>query len=68
MKKPTKQLVKVFKVMTDCRWHTLAAVGNKVHAPTQSVSARLRDLRKKAYGSHIIDRRERGTVFVYRLG
>lgn len=35
----------------------------------QSVSARVRDLRKAKYGSHIVDRRYVGNgVYEYRLG
>jgi hypothetical protein len=66
--KNTKQIIRVFNTITDGRWHTLAGIGKKVDAPTQSVSARLRDLRKKQFGANIIDKRPRGTVFVYRLG
>jgi hypothetical protein len=65
--KPTQQLVKVFNAITDGNWHTLAALGKRVNAPTQSVSARLRDLRKAKFGSNTIERQPRGTAFVYRF-
>jgi hypothetical protein len=48
----------VWRVMSDGAWHTLgelsAATGGE---PEASVSARLRDLRKPRFGSHIIRRR-----------
>ena len=63
----SKQLVKVFNIITDGKFHTLAGIAKKINAPTQSVSARLRDLRKPIYGSNTIERQQRGTVFVYRF-
>lgn len=64
----TNQLVRVFNAVRDHRWHTLVGLSNKVSAPPQSVSARLRDLRKVRFGGYQIDRAPlRGNVYKYRL-
>jgi hypothetical protein len=66
--KTSQQLVRVFNALTDGGWHTLAALGKRVNAPTQSVSARLRDLRKDKFGGNTIERRRANpTTFVYRF-
>jgi hypothetical protein len=54
--------------MADGGWHTLDAIARGVGGTQASVSARLRDLRKKKYGSHEIQRvRVTGGLFEYRL-
>jgi hypothetical protein len=63
-----KQLRKVFDLMSDGRWRTLDEISSSVGAPMQSVSARLRDLRKPKHGSHTIERKSLGKgLFSYRL-
>lgn len=52
-----RQLVDVFGVMKDGRWHTLREVSDAVGAPEGSVSARLRDLRKPRFGRHTVEKR-----------
>lgn len=42
--------------MRDGQWRTLALIAAWINEPEASVSARLRDLRKKRYGSHIVHR------------
>ena len=64
----------VFNAMRDGRWRTLACLLTKLmcigtNIPVQSVSARLRDLRKDSFGGHEVKRRAtdvRG-LFEYRL-
>lgn len=52
-----RQLAQVASLMRDGQWRT-----------TQSVSARLRDLRKPRYGSHPVERRRVSAgVFQYRV-
>ena len=51
-----RQISAVWWIMKDGAWHTLPQIARKVNCPMQSVSARLRDMRKKRYGSHIIER------------
>lgn len=58
----------VFNLMRDGRWRTLAAIATIVDEPEASVSARLRDLRKKRFGSHVVDRRYIGNgLWEYKL-
>lgn len=62
------QLYKVAKFMQDGAWRTLDSIAFHTGAPEASVSARLRDLRKPKFGSHIIERRyvTKG-LFEYRM-
>lgn len=62
------QFQAVFRAMADGQWRTLARIHNMTGAPEASISARLRDARKPAFGSHKVERRyvERG-LFEYRL-
>lgn len=62
------QLQAVYLLMADGQWRTLAEIKDRVGGTDASVSARLRDLRKSAFGSHVVDRRHvaRG-LFEYRL-
>ena len=52
---------KVYILMQDSKWRTLQEISFKIEAPETSVSAYLRDFRKEKFGSHIVDRRTRGT-------
>ena len=51
-------------------WVTLAELSAAVGAPEASVSARLRDFRKKRYGSHTVEKRRwsaGGATYEYRV-
>lgn len=50
----TGQVAAVFEVMRDGRWHTMRQIAGQLSIPEQSVSARIRDLRKTEFGSHTI--------------
>lgn len=65
----TGQLQRVFTIMQDGKWRTLAELSAEAGGTEAAVSARLRDLRKPIYGRHVIDRRRVGTsgLFQYRL-
>lgn len=54
------QAQRVLDVMLTGAWHTLAELAEQTHDPEASISARIRDLRKPAFGGHTIDRRHRG--------
>ncbi len=61
----------VFDFMADGRWHALTEVASKTGLPVQSVSARLRDLRKPRFGRFTVDRMKmwgKPTVYVYKVG
>ena len=62
------QLSDLKRFVADGNWHTLDEIANRLGYPEASISARLRDLRKAKFGSHIIEREyvERG-LFRYRL-
>lgn len=66
-----KQLERVFLLMRDGEWRTLLEISAETGDPLQSVSARLRDFRKKKFGKHTVLRRRRGPdkngLFEYRL-
>ena len=51
-----KQLSAVWTFMFDGQWHTLKELSKAVGAPEASVSARLRDLRKKKFGGYVVER------------
>lgn len=50
------QYTAVMRYMADQQWHTLAEIAEAVGAPEASVSARLRDARKKRNGGHVVER------------
>jgi hypothetical protein len=62
------QILRVFDAMKDSRWRTLDAIAAITEDPVASISAQLRHLRKKRYGSHAVERRHVGAgLFEYRL-
>ena len=69
----TGQILRVFNRLGDGdRWWSLAELSVQTGDPEASISARLRDLRKRRFGGHDIQRRRRGGVgtglWEYRLG
>lgn len=67
----TGQLLRVFELMHDGRWRTLAEIEAITGDPPASISAQLRHLRKRKFGSFIVDKRPRGDravgLWEYRL-
>ena len=69
----TNQLGRVFDIMKDGQWRTLAQIGVGTWGYGASdteaaISARLRDLRKQAHGGHTVERRRDGIgLYAYRL-
>jgi hypothetical protein len=58
----------VFDVMRDGRWRTLREIAVETNYPEASVSARLRDFRKRKFGASVVEReRLGGGLFRYRL-
>jgi len=53
----TGQIERVWKFMSDGKWHTLDAIAEGTGDPHASVSAQLRNLRKERFGSWTIERR-----------
>ena len=66
-----KQKERVFNLMLDNNWRTLAEISKATDATEASVSARLRDFRKPRFGAHTVDRRRRADgakgLFEYKL-
>jgi predicted transcriptional regulator len=64
----SRQMDMVVRLMSDGTWRSLEEVSAELDIPTQSASARLRDLRKKRFGYRRVDRRRRGGgTFEYRV-
>jgi len=64
----SSQLDRVKSVLRDGNWYTLYELSILAKGPEASIGARLRDLRKKRFGGHIVDRkRVSGGLFKYRL-
>jgi hypothetical protein len=51
-----KQMKAVYSLMRDGQWRTLRQIADLVEAPEASVSARLRDLRKRKFGAFTVER------------
>lgn len=67
----TGQLERVFVTMWGGEWWTLSDLARRVGAETQSISARIRDLKKMRFGNHTIEKRRKGNanngLWEYRL-
>lgn len=74
----TKQILRVFKIMCDGEWRTYGEINEETKSdehpfgdPENSISAQLRNLRKRQFGSHLVDKRRRGDdvlgLWEYRL-
>jgi len=64
------QYERVWNVMVDEKWRTLAQIALATNDPPASISARLRDFRKGRNGSHRVDtKRVAGAngLYIYRL-
>lgn len=62
------QLSRIKELMGDGGWRTLAEISGVTGDPPASVSAQLRNLRKKRFGSHTVERRHVGNgLYEYRL-
>lgn len=54
------QMLRVFELMKDGQYRTLREIAEATGDPEASISAQLRHLRKPRFGSHVVDRRNRG--------
>lgn len=64
----TTQYQKVFDLMKDGNWRSLAFIAEQCHCSQTSASARLRDFRKDWAGGHTVERKRIvGGMFLYRL-
>jgi DNA-binding transcriptional regulator GbsR (MarR family) len=67
----TGQIKDIYKLMIDGKWRTLGEIETETNYPQASISAQLRHLRKARFGSHILNKRNRGDrnkgLFEYQL-
>lgn len=66
----SRQITAVYNLMRDHKWRTLEDISDTLQQPIQSVSARLRDLRKAKFGGYVVEREVytyKPLVFVYRV-
>ena len=67
----TGQIRRLFDLMKDARYWTLAEIAEFTGDPEASISANLRHLRKNRFGNHIVDKQRRGRAtsgtWEYRL-
>ena len=64
----TGQIKRIYDLMKDGVWRTLAQIQNETGDGQASISAQLRHLRKERFGKHTVDRRHvAGGLFQYRL-
>lgn len=65
---PGRKVDKVLGIMADGKWRTVRELALMVGCSESGASARLRDLRKDAYGKFNVERRTRGArVYIYRI-
>lgn len=66
----TAQMRRLWAVIVDGRWHTLAELEQAADGPQGSLSADLRSLRKPKFGGFVVARKrvtEEGGTWAYRL-
>ncbi len=56
----TGQIERIRDLMLDGRWRTLPEIEAATGDPQASISAQLRHLRKRRFGSHTVEKRRRG--------
>jgi hypothetical protein len=70
-KRLTGQIKRVYVLMIDGKWRSLGEIETATGDPQASISAQLRHLRKKRFGSHTVNKRRRGErengLFEYQL-
>jgi biotin operon repressor len=63
-----QQASRVWLILLDGEWHTLAELSERTGDPEASVSARIRDLRKEKFGGHEVEHENLGAgTWRYRL-
>jgi len=64
----TGQILRIYDLIKDAAWRTLPELSDATGDPPASISAQLRNLRKKRFGSHTVERRYEGEgLYSYRL-
>jgi hypothetical protein len=64
----SSQYQRIFDLMQDGEWRTLADISGATGDPPASVSAQLRHMRKPRFGAHNVEREHRGHgLYAYRV-
>lgn len=64
----TQQHARIFALMRDGSWRTLAEIARVTQDPPASISAQLRHMRKPRFGAHVVNRRYVGDgLYEYQL-
>lgn len=64
----SEQYSRIFLLMKDAQWRSLAEIAFATGYPEASISAQLRHMRKPKFGSHTINRRhDGGGLYEYQL-
>jgi len=64
----SRQYARIFTLMRDAKWRTLATIEQITGDPPASISAQLRHMRKARFGGHTINRRYLGDgLYEYQL-
>jgi len=67
----SNQIGRIFDLMMDSHWKILAEISARTADPPASISAQLRHLRKRRFGSYVVEKRHRGArdkgLFEYRV-
>lgn len=64
----TKQILRVYNAMKDGQWRSLGDIEEITGDGQASISAQLRNLKKRDFGCHNIEKRHvKGGLFEYRL-
>lgn len=60
---------RIATILMDGQWHNARHIARRLRMSTAGITARLRDLRKREYGGHVIAvrRPERPGVYDYRM-
>ena len=70
-KRLTGQINRIYSLMVDGKWRTLEEISKLTGDGQASISAQLRHLRKERFGSHIVNKRNRGNresgLYEYQL-
>lgn len=67
----TKQIGRIYNLMIDGKWRTLEEIEKATGDPQASISAQLRNLRKKRFGGYQVFRQPKGDrkkgLYEYRM-
>jgi hypothetical protein len=64
----TEQIGRVWDAMQDGKWRTLEQIAEITGDPTPSISAQLRHLRRKKFGSHTVLKKYAGNgLYLYQV-